>query len=291
MTLSPSKFKVGDRVRWIGGGDKTLGTVYAEDGRLLVRVDHTPPSGLGPRWWDEVTELVTLKAPWILNRQAGLTGFAPGDRVQHPLLASTGTIVRVKNLNCTKGLCREPHILRDRNAVIADGNGDLLCVQPDAPHVGPWWQAAKAILKKEVIYVAHPVSGDPIGNSFKAIQWIKWLHEHDPSRVYVAPWVPEVLAFLPGGPSLTPADCAGKKLDPQGKAGTWERALADDVEVLSRFDGVILVGGRISGGMARERDEALKLGKSVTDMSRFASPADLPKGFFLDEAPGWPVNA
>jgi len=129
-------------------------------------------------------------------------------------------------------------------------------------------QFSNDAVKKPVVYVAHPVSGQPLVNCFKTIEWIRHLVTIDPSRIYIAPWLGEVLAF-------------------PGKAGEtyhrpWEIALADDEEVLSRFDEIILVGGRISVGMQRELDRARKDGKRITDMSKYASPSDLPEDFFLD---------
>ena len=49
---------------------------------------------------------------------------------------------------------------------------------------------------KPIIYVAHPVSGDVKANCDKVLRWLRWLTEVDPSRIYIAPWVGEVLAHL-----------------------------------------------------------------------------------------------
>ena len=122
---------------------------------------------------------------------------------------------------------------------------------------------------KEIWYVAHPVSGDPIANCFKVVQWIKWFTENDPSRIYIAPWVPEVLAFPnTSGPS-----------DP-----VYERALANDEMIVMKLDGIVAVGGRMSVGMKREWDCAMANGKWCTDLTQYNTPNDLPEGFFMDPA-------
>lgn len=124
--------------------------------------------------------------------------------------------------------------------------------------------------KKELIYVAHPVSGAPMDNVFRTVQWIEWFTKNDPTRIYVAPWMGEVLAF------------PGKSGETRHRA--WDEALNDDEQVIEHFDGIILVGGRVSDGMRREMNAASRLNKSVTDMSQYALPENLPEGFFLDPA-------
>ena len=49
--------------------------------------------------------------------------------------------------------------------------------------------------KKPIVYVAHPVGNLPYGNAWSAAKWIHALTKLDPSRIYVAHWVAEVLAF------------------------------------------------------------------------------------------------
>lgn len=126
---------------------------------------------------------------------------------------------------------------------------------------------------RELIYVAHPVGEQPLMNCFNALQWVRWLTANEPTRVYIAPWIAEVLAHL-DVPNIVP----GSEM--------WEKVLSNDEQVVDRCDGILLVGGRISVGMARERDRAMaaKSGKSVTDLSQYRSPNDLPDGFFLDPA-------
>ncbi len=119
--------------------------------------------------------------------------------------------------------------------------------------------------RKEIFYVAHKVSGDPVANAYKAIEWIRWLTLNHPQRIYVAPWVAEVLAF------------SGEDID----AAFYDRVLTDDEEVVRRLDGILLVGGTLSVGMARELDSALEAGKKVVDWHEYATPRDVPAEFSL----------
>lgn len=119
--------------------------------------------------------------------------------------------------------------------------------------------------RKKVYYLAHPVSGNPTGNAYKAIEWIRWLTLNHPQKVFVAPWVAEVLAF------------AGEVIDP----AFYDRVLSDDEEVVRHLDGILLVGGTISTGMARECDAALAAGKAIVDWHQYVAPSDVPREFVL----------
>lgn len=123
--------------------------------------------------------------------------------------------------------------------------------------------------KKPVVYMAHPVSGQPLVNVFATVAWINALVKLDPSRVYTAPWLGEVLAFQ------------SENHGDSNYRGA-EAALGDDLEILSRFDEIILVGGTISGGMLKELNKAKELKLRITDLSKYKTPRDLPDGFFLD---------
>lgn len=112
---------------------------------------------------------------------------------------------------------------------------------------------------KEIIYVAHPVSGDVHGNIEKVLKWLRWLTAADPSRIYIAPWVGEVQAHFDMDP--IPADF-------------YDRVLSDDEEVVCKLDGILLTGGRMSTGMKRELAAANLAGKKVYDMHHFATAAD-----------------
>lgn len=122
--------------------------------------------------------------------------------------------------------------------------------------------AHKAAQAKEVWYVAHPVNGDPFVNALRAVAWIRFLTKRDPSRVYIAPWVAEVLAFM------------GHDMGPE----FYDRILSDDEMVVSRLDGMLMVGGRVSYGMGRERAAAERHGVRVVDWTRYEVPDQVPDG-------------
>jgi hypothetical protein len=121
---------------------------------------------------------------------------------------------------------------------------------------------------KPVIYVAAPVTGDPVGNAQRAIRWVKWFALKDPSRVYVAPWVAEVLGF------------ANEPMDLQ----FYQRVLDDDCEVIGVLNGLVGVAGKWSGGMLQERATARALNQPVLDMTKYLEPADVPETFNLAHA-------
>ena len=85
------------------------------------------------------------------------------------------------------------------------------------------------------LYLAHPVSGDVPANIARALRWLKFLRRHTPDVVIACPWIASILS---GEDDADPAQRA--------------RGLQDCIEVVQRFDGVILVGGRISDGMRLE---------------------------------------
>jgi hypothetical protein len=124
---------------------------------------------------------------------------------------------------------------------------------------------------KPIIYVAHPVTGDVKANCDKVLKWLRWLTEVDPTRIYIAPWVGEVLAHLDMDP--IPADF-------------YDRVLSDDEEIVARLDGIMLTGIGLSGayyrpnglmkssGMTREVAAAVLSGGEVYDLRHFATAGD-----------------
>lgn len=121
---------------------------------------------------------------------------------------------------------------------------------------------------KPIIYVAAPVSGDPFNNAQRAIRWVKWFVNEDPSRIYIAPWVSEVLGFIE------------EALAPE----FYQRVLDDDCEVVGQLHGLVGVGGKWSSGMLQERASAKARNRAVLDMTRFTEPEDVPNSFDLDGA-------
>lgn len=125
--------------------------------------------------------------------------------------------------------------------------------------------------RKLVAYLAHPVSApDQAGvdvNLANARAWLRWLVENTPWAVS-APWMPYV-----------------ETLDePTHRA----RGLADDLAMLERHDLIVLVGGRVSAGMALERGHAVKRGLRVLDLTRMgASPPEDPTVVRCDDDARW----
>lgn len=110
--------------------------------------------------------------------------------------------------------------------------------------------------RKLVAYLAHPVgSGGTVAelearqqNIANTCAWLRFLVDNTPFSVSV-PWLPYV-----------------QTLD---ESTYRERGIADDLAGLERCDLVILCGGRVSPGMAAERDHAAKLGIPVVDLTSF----------------------
>lgn len=124
-------------------------------------------------------------------------------------------------------------------------------------------------MSKPIIYVAHPVStGDAVANAHKAIRWVRWLSDKDPSRIYLAPWVAEVLGF------------AGQQVSP----AFYRRVIDDDCEVVLRLDGVIGVGGEgWTNGMGQERATARAERLMVLDLTQYGEPDNCPHDINLDD--------
>lgn len=206
--------------------------------------------------------------------QQNITMFKPGDRVETPGLwgrPMVGTVRRGDELNDAQRQSWEYQTGGDRILP------DFLVVALDEPDTT---FGASTLLsfawdstltrhepkEKEVFYVAHPVSGDIDANIANVIGWIHWLTVNDPSRIYIAPWIPEVLAFK-DDPLVVQKNQATKDF--------YDRVLADDMTVVGKLDGILLVGGRISEGMSRELAAANKRSLTVQDWSYARTPADL----------------
>lgn len=125
---------------------------------------------------------------------------------------------------------------------------------------------------RPVYYLAHPVRGDTAqdvkANLANAKTWLRWLFFNRPHIAYIAPWIAEVEAMQEVDKDVDPAVMA--------------KALDDDCSVITRCDGIILVGGRVSTGMAIERACALGAqGKNpfldILDWSQYRTPRDLPE--------------
>jgi hypothetical protein len=107
-----------------------------------------------------------------------------------------------------------------------------------------------------VVYVAHPVSGNVAANLERARRWLAWLVEIAPEWALAMPWMPYV-----------------ETLDEDRHR---ERGLRDDLSMLRRCDGIVLVGGRISAGMAIELEAARNAGLWAVDLTALGSEPPAP---------------
>lgn len=116
--------------------------------------------------------------------------------------------------------------------------------------------AAEHVPARLILYVAHPLAPLPADvaadelhpeprsaaleqNLRRAMRWLSWLRRSFPEVTFVAPWIAAVMS-------------GEDDSDPKQR----EAGLIDDCAVVERCDGIVLVGGRISSGMAREREHA-----------------------------------
>lgn len=103
----------------------------------------------------------------------------------------------------------------------------------------------------KVAYVAHPVSGDVALNIARAKRWIRWLVDYRRDIAYIAPWITDVEILDDN--------------DPRER----EMGLQRDAEIIRRCDLFVMVGGRVSSGMDRERSVALDAGLEVLDYTKW----------------------
>lgn len=101
-----------------------------------------------------------------------------------------------------------------------------------------------------ILYMAHPVGGLVPANLARSLRWLRYLASSDPDTAYIAPWIAAIMSGEDDN-------------DPVARA----RGLAQDVAVVKRCDGLVLVGGRVSSGMAIERDAAMTAGITVIDLT------------------------
>ena len=103
---------------------------------------------------------------------------------------------------------------------------------------------------KPVVYLAHPVGApdrDGIdANLARVRRWLRAIVDATDWSI-CASWMPYVEA-----------------LDEDRYRA---RGLADDLACLERCDAIVLVGGRVSAGMAIERDHAVTCGLRVIDLT------------------------
>jgi hypothetical protein len=106
-----------------------------------------------------------------------------------------------------------------------------------------------------VVYLAHPVGAPTVegvlANLAAARRWL-WALRTASTWSIAAPWIGAVQAALEAGTS---------------EAEERARGLVDMLAQVERCDGIVLVGGRVSAGMALERDHAIKHGLAVVDLT------------------------
>jgi hypothetical protein len=111
-----------------------------------------------------------------------------------------------------------------------------------------------------VVYLAHPVAA-PCScwwscdgalavhcNCTRARTWLRWAIASHADVAFSMPWLPYV-DVLPD------------------QDESRERGLRDDIAMAIRCDEIWLVGGRVSRGMARERDAMVAAGRTVVDLT------------------------
>lgn len=103
-------------------------------------------------------------------------------------------------------------------------------------------------MKRPVWYVAHPVGGDVVGNLSRVRDWLRFLLDEYPDTAFTIPW----LAYV---------EVLDESLDAHRIRG-----IRDDLAMLERCDGLVLVGGRISPGMELELTHATEHGLQVIDL-------------------------
>jgi hypothetical protein len=109
-----------------------------------------------------------------------------------------------------------------------------------------------------LLYLAHPVAGDIPANAARAKRWLRWLSsQRYPEDAVIAPWLLEV-------------ELAGYVEHDR------EAALQRDQLVVSRCDAIVLCGGRLSIGMAREAAAAADAGVEITSLLHLG--AEPPEG-------------
>jgi hypothetical protein len=94
-----------------------------------------------------------------------------------------------------------------------------------------------------VVYVAHPVRHPSMAaNLARAKRWLAWLMGETPGVAYIAPWI-------------TACELVGEVA---AEHEAHELGLLRAEAIVAKCDALVLVGGRVSAGMARERDAALR---------------------------------
>lgn len=100
-----------------------------------------------------------------------------------------------------------------------------------------------------IAYLAHPLAGDVPGNLARAKRWLRWAITYHPQHLVLAPWIVEAELF--------------DESDPDQRAAAMRRCK----QFVMRCGELWLVGGRVSAGMAEEREIAELAGVVVRDLT------------------------
>lgn len=159
-------------------------------------------------------------------------------------IVARGKFSALRCTNCgTVPICKARHV--------TPGGDQLECVLMLGHRDHHWgrngvtWDDQSSAVRA-VLYLAHPVTGDVPGNLAKAKRWLRWAQTAFATCAVIAPWI----AWIDLG-------------DDDGDPAVRERGLQRDEAVVSRCDAILLVGGRVSTGMAREA----KAAKATIDLT------------------------
>lgn len=114
-------------------------------------------------------------------------------------------------------------------------------------------------MRRELVYVAHPLSGDIAGNAARVRRWLRWLIDREPDVAFTCAWLPYV-------------DVLDDAV-PEHRA----RGLRDCLVTAERVNGIVLCGGVISSGMRQELQVVLAFGGWVADLTEFFEPPSGPE--------------
>ncbi len=104
-----------------------------------------------------------------------------------------------------------------------------------------------------VIYMAHPLGGDVLGNLARAKEWYRWCYSLGLDAVFLTPWIMETeILRLDDG-------------DPVVRSAALDRGIA----VVRRCDEVWLVGPHVSKGMQIEANAAKEAGIKIRDFTGY----------------------
>jgi hypothetical protein len=110
-------------------------------------------------------------------------------------------------------------------------------------------------MKREIVYVAHPLGKDVVGNSQRVVRWLDWLCDREPDVSFLCPWLAYVHVHLLRQQTLTPTghltELTKEILSDAGHPFR-DRAMRDNLRTAEACQGIVLCGGEITPGMWKE---------------------------------------